>query len=120
MRRWFFLSGIILALVLFAACGSETGAMKSGEMEGQMHGEEPMGSMGTGDAMKSSDVWIREEPVDVAAIDADEDGFVYQDQMDWNVIADEEGKCPKCGMILKKVTIDEAVANLKENGFTVK
>ena len=119
MRRWFFLVGIILALALFAACGSETGEMESGEM-GDMHSEEPMGSMAEGDAMKSSDEWIREEPVDVAAIDADGDGFVYQDPMDWNVIADEEGKCPKCGMFLKKVTIEEAVANLKENGFTVK
>ncbi|MEJ2108413.1 MAG: heavy metal-binding domain-containing protein [Acidobacteriota bacterium] len=40
-------------------------------------------------------------------------------EMCWNVIADEAGKCPKCGMILEKVSIDEAVANLKENGFSV-
>ena len=70
--------------------------------------------------MKSSQEWIRTEPVDVKAVDANQDGFVYQDPMDWNVIADEEGKCPKCGMFLKKVTIDEAEKNLKDNGFTVK
>jgi transcription initiation factor IIE alpha subunit len=40
--------------------------------------------------------------------------------MDWNVIADEEGKCPKCGMLLEKVTVDEAVKNLKDNGYSVK
>ena len=54
------------------------------------------------------------------ALDIDGDGYVYQDQMDWNVIADEEGKCPKCGMILQKVTLEEAATNLRNNGYTVK
>jgi membrane fusion protein, copper/silver efflux system len=40
--------------------------------------------------------------------------------MDWNVISDKPGKCPLCGMTLKEVTIKEAKANLKKNGFSVK
>jgi hypothetical protein len=39
--------------------------------------------------------------------------------MDWNVIADEEGRCPKCGMRLKKVPVVEATENLRKFGFTV-
>ena len=54
------------------------------------------------------------------ALDLNQDGYVYQDPMDWNVISDEEGKCPKCGMFLVKVTIDGATKNLKDNGYTVK
>ncbi|MBL1215160.1 MAG: efflux RND transporter periplasmic adaptor subunit [Ignavibacteriae bacterium] len=66
----------------------------------------------------SSIVWRGE--IDLAAIDTNKDGKVYQDQMDWNVISDSEGRCPICGMKLKEVTIEEAKENLIENGFRVK
>jgi Cu(I)/Ag(I) efflux system membrane fusion protein/cobalt-zinc-cadmium efflux system membrane fusion protein len=58
--------------------------------------------------------------IDVEAIDKNKDGKVFQDPMDWNVISDEEGRCPLCGMFLKEVTIDEAKMNLKMNGFEYK
>jgi hypothetical protein len=115
MKRWFLFGSLTLALALFLACGSD-----STNKEESMQGDNGMGSMQKSDSMKSSEEWIRSEPVDVHAIDANQDGYVYQDQMDWNVIADEEGKCPKCGMVLKKVTVDEAIQKLKDNGFTVK
>jgi hypothetical protein len=115
MKKWIFLAGAVLFLSLFAACGSGPS-----DMEENMQGGGTMESMQTGDSMKTSDEWIRSEPVDVAAVDVNQDGFVYQDQMDWNVIADEEGKCPKCNMVLVKVTVDKAIQNLKEHGFTVK
>jgi hypothetical protein len=63
---------------------------------------------------------VREGEIDLAAIDKNEDGKVYQDQMCWNVISNEPGKCPKCGMILKEVSLDDAKKNLEENGFEVK
>lgn len=63
---------------------------------------------------------VRRGVIDVEAIDKNSDGKVFQDMMDWNVISDEEGKCPICGMNLKEVTIDEAKNNLKENGFKYK
>ena len=111
MRRFITLGIVILGLALFAGCASKTS-----DTEG-MQDEEAMGSMPPGDSMKTDEAWIREEPVDVKALDADQDGFVYQDQMCWNVIADEEGRCPKCGMILKKVSVDEAIRNLTDNGL---
>jgi hypothetical protein len=79
------------------------------------------GDSAAGDTkMNSSEDWIRTQPVDVKALDLNGDGYVYQDPMDWNVISDEEGKCPKCGMLLVKVTIADAIQNLEDNGYTVK
>ena len=63
---------------------------------------------------------VREGVIDLAAIDENGDGKVYQDVMDWNVISDEPGTCPLCEMKLKEVTLDKAKANLEENGFKVK
>ena len=63
---------------------------------------------------------VREGEIDLAAIDKNQDGEVYQDQMCWNVISDEPGECPQCGMILKEVTLDEAKINLEDNGYDVK
>ena len=58
--------------------------------------------------------------LDLAAIDENGDGKVYQDQMCWNVVSDEAGECPQCGMKLKEVSLEEAKANLEENDFDVK
>ncbi len=63
---------------------------------------------------------VREGTIDLTAIDENGDGKVYQDQMCWNVVSDESGECPQCGMKLKEVSLEEAKANLEENGFEVK
>ncbi len=63
---------------------------------------------------------VRKGVIDVAEIDKNKDGKVYQDVMDWNVISDDPGECPLCGMKLKEVTVDQAVKNLEKNGFKTK
>jgi uncharacterized protein with PIN domain len=63
---------------------------------------------------------VREGVIDLKAIDENGDGKVYQDVMDWNVISDEPGECPQCGMKLKEVSLEKAKANLEKNGFKVK
>lgn len=63
---------------------------------------------------------VREGEIDLVAIDVNEDGMVYQDQMCWNVISDEPGECPQCGMILKEVSLEKAKANLQKNDYQVK
>lgn len=63
---------------------------------------------------------IREGQIDLKAIDVNEDGKVFQDQMDWNVISDSKGTCPICNMELKEVTLADAKNNLIKNGFEVK
>ncbi len=78
----------------------------------------------SGHKMQTSDgadtTIVRKGIIDVESIDVNKDGFVYQDQMDWNVISDNAGSCPLCGMTLKKVTLQDAKENLKKNSFTVK
>ena len=76
------------------------------------------------DHMKSDNVEevsiVREGEIDLVAIDVNGDGMVYQDQMCWNVISDEPGKCPQCGMTLKEVSLEKAKKNLLENDYQVK
>lgn len=63
---------------------------------------------------------VRTGVIDLNAIDENNDGKVFQDQMDWNVISDKPGKCPICGMKLKEVTINEAKVDLEKQGFKFK
>ena len=70
--------------------------------------------------MKDKSSIVREGVIDLNAIDKNGDGKVYQDVMDWNVISDEPGECPQCGMKLIQVSLEKAKANLVKNGFKVK
>ena len=63
---------------------------------------------------------VREGEIDLVAIDVNGDGMVYQDQMCWNVISDESGECPQCGMTLKEVSLEKAKENLLKNNYKVK
>ena len=63
---------------------------------------------------------VHEGEIDLAAIDENDDGKVYQDQMCWNVVSDESGECPQCGMKLKEVSLEKAKANLEKNGYDIK
>lgn len=63
---------------------------------------------------------IREGLIDIPGIDQNQDGFVYQCPMDWNVISDKSERCPICEMKLKKVSIEKARENLQKHGFKVK
>ncbi len=63
---------------------------------------------------------IRKGVIDVESIDKNKDGKLYQDMMDWNVISDEPGNCPICGMELKELTIKEVKVNLEKHGFEYK
>ncbi len=63
---------------------------------------------------------VRTGVIDVASIDKNKDGKVFQDIMDWNVISDKPGRCPICNMKLREYSIEEAKQNLTDNGFKVK
>lgn len=120
--RYFTLATAALLLTL-TACGSndqenDTHMDDNMQMEENRQMEENMHDE-AGD-MKSEQNWVREEPIDVEAIDEDGDGYVYQDHMDWNVIADEEGRCPVCGMDMERTPVENAKEHLRENGFEVK
>ncbi|MBE0539382.1 MAG: hypothetical protein IH620_06690 [Ignavibacterium sp.] len=63
---------------------------------------------------------VREGEINLAVIDKNKNGMVYQDMMDWNVISDEPGKCPLCKMTLKEVSIEQAKENLIKHDYKVK
>ena len=71
------------------------------------------------DSTETSSI-IREGEIDLAAIDMNKDRKVFQDQMCWNVISDEAGECPQCGMKLKEVSLDKAKENLLKHDYKVK
>jgi len=56
---------------------------------------------------------IRSKDVDVASLDKNKDGKVYQCPMHGQVISDTPGQCPLCHMNLSEVTISEAKEALK-------
>ncbi|MCH9028902.1 MAG: hypothetical protein IH819_04655 [Bacteroidetes bacterium] len=93
--------------------------MSKDHMNMDMDHDKMMKNDSTG-MMKDKNSIVREGVIDLEAIDKNGDGKVYQDQMCWNVISDEAGECPQCGMKLKEVTLDKAKANLEKNGFKVK
>jgi hypothetical protein len=63
--------------------------------------------------------WVRAQPIHLASLDADKDGKLYQCEMDFDVISDTPGDCPKCDMKLTHVTLDEARANAKGGNIKV-
>jgi Cu(I)/Ag(I) efflux system membrane fusion protein len=100
------LAGSLTMLTIFVSCG-------------QNHKNTDHQSMNM-DKKQIDSTIIRIGVIDLQAIDENKDGMVYQDMMDWNVISDESGKCPLCGMVLKKVSLEKAKDNLLKNDFKVK
>jgi len=72
------------------------------------------------DVMKDNKSIVHEGTIGLTEIDENGDGKVYQDQMCWNVVSDESGECPQCGMKLKEVSLEDAKNNLEENGYKTK
>lgn len=90
--------------------------MEHKKSDNNMHGMKH----GMNSDSKDHNSMVREGEIDLKAIDENDDGKVYQDQMCWNVISDEAGECPQCGMILKEVSLDKAKDNLKKHNHKVK
>lgn len=107
------------ALVAFSLSGSLMAQSADGHKDHKMtmHGNMNMGK--EKDSAKDQSI-VRKGVIDLKAIDANKDGKVFQDQMDWNVISDKAGSCPLCKMTLEEVTLKQAKDNLVKNGFKVK
>jgi hypothetical protein len=63
---------------------------------------------------------IHKGVIDVESIDKNNDGKLFECPMDWNVISDEDGRCPVCNMYLKEYTIEEVISNLDKYGYEYK
>ena len=126
-RSLFSTSGIFLILIVVAAiafygCGNDQ--QKNDQAMDEMHttngnhiDEDHMDGQKTS---KLGDEVVRKGIIDVDGVDENKDGFVYQDMMDWKVISDIEGKCPVCGMQLKKVNLEKTKENLVKHDYKVK
>ncbi len=63
---------------------------------------------------------VHEGVIDAESIDKNKDGKLFECPMDWDVISDEDGRCPLCNMHLKEYTIEEVKMNLDKHGFEYK
>ena len=63
---------------------------------------------------------VRTGEIDIDAIDKNGDGKVYECPMDWNVISDEAGDCPVCGMKLREYSFVGVKSNLDKYGYKYK
>jgi Cu(I)/Ag(I) efflux system membrane fusion protein len=63
---------------------------------------------------------VHEGIIDVESIDKNKDGKLFECPMDWNVITDDDGRCPLCNMYLKEYSIEEVKTNLEKHGFEYK
>lgn len=69
--------------------------------------------------MKDS-VSAKESTIDLLAVDENEDGKVFECPMDWEVLSDDAGRCPKCEMKLKEYSLADVKKNLEKHGHKVK
>ena len=63
---------------------------------------------------------IHEGVIDVASLDKNKDGKLFECPMNWNVISDEDGSCPECNMKLKEFSIEGVKTNLEKYGYEYK
>jgi hypothetical protein len=99
------------------------GMMEHNNMDHKMMNQDKMNqdmNDSTKTEMMNENSIVREGVIDHQAIDKNGDGKVFQDVMDFNVISDNPGKCPICGMKLKEVTLEKAKENLIKHDFKVK
>jgi hypothetical protein len=89
---------ILFGITMLAGCGSEN--TDTHEMERMQNPESEL---------------IRDEGTNVAALDENGDGTVYQCPMDYQVIADSLDTCPVCKMDLEEYTVVEAQENLSSH-----
>jgi hypothetical protein len=95
---------LIVGFLTISGCGSKEESAKTGKTEQVSPGQAK----------------VYEGAIDLKSIDANNDGKVYQCPMDYNVLSDESGTCPKCKMDIEETSIEVAREKLTVNNFQVK
>jgi hypothetical protein len=113
MKTLIFAAVLLIPIYLFTGCNGDDNHMDEDHMEGTQMNEQMEDHEMTSRSDLDSSV-IRDKNVDVASLDKNNDGNVYQCPMDYEVISDEFGNCPLCNMKLKEYSVREAEKNLKE------
>jgi uncharacterized lipoprotein YajG len=100
--KTFIITFFSLSVVLFAGCKKEEPKTE----------QKPVTQTETKAAPVDSSI-IRSNTVEVATLDLNKDGKVFQCPMHFEVISDKAGTCPLCKMDLEEVTVAQATKNLK-------
>lgn len=114
---------VIVAAFLFASgCGEKKDDSQNNNTGSQNGSQQQQNRevQANNNTALSANTMVREGEIDLKAIDKNNDGKVFECQMDYNVISDTKGTCPKCGMNLDEISLDEAKRNLTANGYKVK
>ncbi len=108
---------IIVSLLAFVtiSCSEQKKEEVAEKME--MKADKKMSEHSIGEATSEL---VREGVIDVASIDKNNDGKIYECPMDWNVLADEYHDCPVCGMEMKEYSLEDIKANLDKYGYEYK
>lgn len=106
---------ILLSAILAVSCSEQKKEEASHEME--MKKDKTMSEHSIGEATSEL---VREGVIDVASIDKNNDGKVYECPMDWNVLNDEHSDCPVCGMDMKEYSLEDIKTNLDKYGYEYK
>jgi rubrerythrin len=106
-------ASIIMALILIS-CSNSNHEEAANENQHQNHQHQ----MNKNENIQSE--LVREGIIDVEALDQDNNGKIFECPMDWNVLSDEQGDCPVCGMKLKEFTIADVKKNLDNYGYEFK
>ena len=109
-----FLIIVSLFAIFAVACTEEKKEEVSEKME--MKADKKLSEHSIGEATEL----VREGVIDVASIDKNKDGKIYECPMDWNVLNDSNGDCPVCGMDMKEYSLDDIKANLDKYGYEYK
>lgn len=105
--------GFVFGLALGVGCTSEK--------QQQSTAQQAQGNAPAQVQFHSDSSWVRAEPIDLAAIDANGDGTVYFCPMiEDRVWADTEGTCPVCRMALRAIPLEEARRKLESAGIAVR
>ncbi|MCU7500406.1 MAG: hypothetical protein HF300_19115 [Ignavibacteria bacterium] len=116
-RKTFFFAAFLTFAVLTAGCGEKKTDQQQQQTTSQAPRKEVQANNNT--SLRANTI-VHEGVIDLQGIDENRDGKVFQCQMDYNVISDFKGTCPKCGMNLEEVSLDKAKSSLKANGFSVR
>jgi hypothetical protein len=111
---------LFFSIIVFALFISGSSFAKDNSHQHSMNMNKKNMKMEDSTSMKNKSSIVRSGVIDLKKIDANRDGKVFQDMMDYNVVSDKPGKCPLCGMTLKEVTLKEAKENSIKAGFKVK
>ena len=105
---------LVIVVVAFTSCNDKK-VEKSNqhEMKNEMNMTEHQSESGDLEL-------IRKGVIDLASIDENKDDSLYECPMDWDVLSDNAGDCPSCGMQLKKISIAEVKSNLDKYGYEYK